>query len=361
MRRRTRTLAAIPLALSCAPLLAQELVVGTRAAPPFVIAAPDTERGWEGISIALWQQVAEDLGLEYRYEEVATAPGLVAGVEKGTLDLAIAATTLTEAREARVDFSHPFYTSGFGIAVRADGDGWIERLRGLFSIEFLFAVAALLGLLGFVGTFFWLAERRGNPEEFDPHPVRGLGDGLWFSAVTMTTVGYGDKAPRTVAGRVVALVWMFAALLLTSTFTGLIASSLAVNRLASTIRGPGDLPSVAVGVARDSASAEWLAGSGIGFDGYETADAGLESLAAKRIDALVADKPYLLWRSDVARAGGDDDGGIEVLRPTFGRQDYGIVLPQGGELREPLNRAVLDFLASDAWDALLIRYIDKPE
>ena len=341
----------------------ETLVVGTRAVPPFVIgpaegADPDD---WGGISIALWEHVAAELGIEFRYAAVERGASLVSGVEGGELDLAIAAVTLTEERESRVDFSHAFYSTGFGIAVRADAGGWLATVRALLSLEFLLAVLTLLAVLGTVGVFFWLAERRGNPEEFNPNPVKGLGDGLWFSAVTMTTVGYGDKAPRTVAGRVVALVWMFTALLITSTFTGLIASSLAVNQLASTIRGPGDLPSVAVGVERDSAAADWLAGAGIGFDAYETVEAGVAALGTGRIDALVAEKPELLYRFDLAQARRDGDGEVEVLRATFGRQDYGIVLPPRSPLREPVNRAVLDFLASDAWDALLLRYLDRPE
>ncbi len=64
-----RTFAALLLATLVCPAAAQELVVGTRAAPPFVIEAPDTERGWQGISIELWEQVAEDLDLDYRYED----------------------------------------------------------------------------------------------------------------------------------------------------------------------------------------------------------------------------------------------------------------------------------------------------
>ncbi|SFR07394.1 potassium channel family protein [Desulfoscipio geothermicus] len=37
----------------------------------------------------------------------------------------------------------------------------------------------------------------------------GLGDGLWWSIVTITTVGYGDKFPITTGGRLVALAVMF--------------------------------------------------------------------------------------------------------------------------------------------------------
>ena len=53
------------------------------------------------------------------------------------------------------------------------------------------AVAA--GSAGGVGSLIWLAERRRNAEQF-AEPLAGIGSGMWFALVTLTTVGYGDKA-----------------------------------------------------------------------------------------------------------------------------------------------------------------------
>lgn len=49
-------------------------------------------------------------------------------------------------------------------------------------------------------------------------------DSLWWGAVTITTVGYGDMVPATGTGRLVAVMMMFGGLVLTSIFSGTIAS-----------------------------------------------------------------------------------------------------------------------------------------
>ena len=95
------------------------------------------------------------------------------------------------------------------------------------------ALVALALVLMVAGFCIWLFERRQNAAQFGEGSVaRGLGDGFWWSAVTMTTVGYGDKAPKTFGGRVVALIWMFVSLIIIASFTASIAASLTANRLA---------------------------------------------------------------------------------------------------------------------------------
>jgi voltage-gated potassium channel len=49
-------------------------------------------------------------------------------------------------------------------------------------------------------------------------------DAFWWAIVTITTVGYGDYYPVTVAGRVVAAILMSAGIGLISIFSGLLAA-----------------------------------------------------------------------------------------------------------------------------------------
>lgn len=57
----------------------------------------------------------------------------------------------------------------------------------------------------------------------DTANIRSLFDALWWAVATVTTVGYGDRYPTTVAGRVVAVVLMLVGVGL----FGLLAASLA--------------------------------------------------------------------------------------------------------------------------------------
>jgi voltage-gated potassium channel len=54
--------------------------------------------------------------------------------------------------------------------------------------------------------------------------IHGFGDALWWAVSTVTTVGYGDKFPTTVPGRLVAVGLMFAGIALIGLVTASFAS-----------------------------------------------------------------------------------------------------------------------------------------
>ena len=365
-----RALAHLPLlaALAGAPLLAQStdgvattaptvldtdrvLVVGTRRAPPF--AMQDSTGRWVGITHDLWQAAAERVGVRYELRELSLE-GLLAGVADGTLDAAVGALTVTPDRERQIDFTHPFHVSGLGIAVRpGGGSGWLAVARRFLSREFVGLVGVLVALLFTAGLLVWLFERRRNTEQFGGPTARGLGTSMWWSAVTMTTVGYGDVAPRTLGGRLVALVWMFSSIVLVSGFTAAITSALTVGALQGPVSGPDDLPGVRVATVGASTSASYLDDRGVAYAAHPTVDAALDALLAGRVDAVVYDAPIL---RHLARARA---GEVVVLPGSFERQYYGIALPPASPLREPLNRALLEILEEPRWSGVLARYLGE--
>ncbi|PYT00746.1 MAG: ion transporter [Acidobacteria bacterium] len=68
--------------------------------------------------------------------------------------------------------------------------------------------------------------------EDDPNSnIKTAGDALWWSYVTITTVGYGDKYPVTAEGRIIAAVLMTVGAGLVGTFTGFAASWFVEGRM----------------------------------------------------------------------------------------------------------------------------------
>lgn len=87
----------------------------------------------------------------------------------------------------------------------------------------LYTLAVFLGFLIFIGsTAIYLLE---NPEKGGR--VRDLFDAFYLTVVTLSTVGYGDIAPQTTGGRLVAMFLIFTGLGVLSFFTSIIVSAFA--------------------------------------------------------------------------------------------------------------------------------------
>ena len=204
------------------------------------------------------------------------------------------------------------------------------------------------------GFAIWLFERRANAEEFGHGDAkRGLGDGFWWSAVTMTTVGYGDKAPKTVGGRIVALIWMFLSLIIIASFTASIAASLTTNELATASLRDRPLSSLRVGVLRGSAAAEFATSRGARTVAYESVGDSLRALVAADIDTVLHDAPIL--RYQVRQV----DVDVEVAQRVLVRDDYAFGFPEGSPIRNEVNLALLTILFDPRWQTIRSRYIGE--
>ena len=181
--------------------------------------------------------------------------------------------------------------------------------------------------------------------------LNGAGQGVWWAAVTMTTVGYGDKAPLTPGGRVVAVIWMFASIVLISSLTASISASLTTEKLQGKVRGPQDLPYVRVGSIGDSQPLQWLTEIGAAPSPYESIETGLDAIVKNEIDAFVFDIAVL---KHVATS--DFAGRIAVLPRTVEPYYIGMGVANGSRLREAIDRSLLGVIAGEEWRRLLARY-----
>ncbi len=324
--------------------------VGVTDSPPFSYQAPDGS--WTGLTVTLWEDIARSLGLEYEVYPT-TVSGLLDSLREGDLDIGAAALVVTSEREEFMNFSHTFLSGGLSVATRAAEQSlFLAIIERLVTWQFVAAVGGLALLLAGIGFLVWLAERRGNAEQFGGSTVEGIGSGFWWSAVTMTTVGYGDKAPVTVPGRFIGLCWMFASILLISVFTGAIASALTVSTIAPRISSFNDLHRARVGVVAGSQAENFLTHEGIAHRAYPGTRAGLRAVAAGELDGFVNDASLLRYfvRNEFP-------GDIIVLDNEFRIGFHAIGLRRGFPLQDEINLELLRVTESDSWQPTVRRFI----
>lgn len=85
---------------------------------------------------------------------------------------------------------------------------------------------ALLGfvcliIIAFGSVAIYETEHHAQPDKFCH-----LSDGMWYTMVTLTTVGYGDLCPMTKLGKLVAVIIMLSGIGLFGTFVSLIGAAL---------------------------------------------------------------------------------------------------------------------------------------
>lgn len=329
-----------------------KLVVGTMVIPPFLMKGADGQ--WEGLSVDLWQAVARKLDVEYELREYTSVESILDDAKAGKIDL-IPVLPITEAYEIQLDFSHQYFRSGLAIAISKEksAPGLLRFAKRLISTDIIVVVGGLLLLSLVAGIIVWLFEGRRN-REFDGGFVQGAGHGLWWAVVTLTTVGYGDKAPRTLGGRMTALIWMFTSIVLIASFTAAITTTLTVGELGGKIQGLEDLPGLRVGAFAKSEGLSFLVENGIAAQPYERVRDGLQDLSQKKIDAFVLNEAVLKYMVKK-----EFSGVVAVLPEVFDHYYVGMALPTDSPQIEPINRALLRIVIQDEWAKTVERYFGR--
>lgn len=326
----------------------QTITVVTKEIEPFVFVSGEEASGF---SIDLWQAIALELGVPFEIEIVTTVQEQLDAVEQEQADVAVAAISITAEREKNVDFSHRYFESGLGILTRSGSSTpLLDSFRLALSPTLLRLFAFLVLSILIAGHAIWLIERRRN-EEFPQTYLKGVWEGIWWAAVTVTTVGYGDRTPIGRLGRLFGMFWMFAGLFIIANFTAGVTSQLTLQGLQGAINGPEDLPGKQVVTVAGSTSDAWLESEGIGHQTVAAIEEAYELLDSGRVDAVVYDHPVLLYYTLQ-----NQDKDYVVAGEVFNEEDYGMAFPHGSPLREEVNRALLVLLENGTYDQIYTKW-----
>jgi len=268
------------------------LRVGYELSPPFVVESPNDMLS--GPSVWLWENIAEDNDIHYEYIHLGFN-SLLTNLETDSIDVCLTPLTITSERSQRINFTSPYYiTHASMLQLEVSSfQRWWQFIKSFFSLNFMRVLGALALVILIFGILIWIFERKKNEKEFD-RSLKGIWQGFWWSAVTMTTVGYGDKSPRTTGGRIISLIWMFTAIIIISGFTASIASSLTVDNISSSDGKVDDFKDKRLGTLSNTATSDWLKNHFFtNKKEYEKMDELVISLDNNEIDAIAHDRPIL--------------------------------------------------------------------
>ncbi|KAK3738688.1 hypothetical protein QZH41_020338, partial [Actinostola sp. cb2023] len=172
-------------------------------------------------------------------------------------------------------------------------------------------------------------EKIAHSQEFTVQFVQGTWDGFWWAVVTMTTVGYGDKAPKTIPGRLFCLIWIIVGINIVASFTALITATVTAST-----QPYFNVNGAKVGAV--NGSEEFRLGVTLNADmrGFTMPSAMTKALKAHEIDGMLIDN-YALTRFSQFF---DTEKTIRLESTMDHSITYGMVLPSGNTKTETCVR-----------------------
>lgn len=308
--------------------------VGYAGSAPFVM---HNEKE-DGIVFDIWKEIAFNLNLQYSFQEFSTVDEGIAAAKNNEIDILIGPTTINVARAEEISFSQPYYDTEMAILAPMEELTFWDKIGPIFSKTFLFGILGLLLILTIVGFLFWAVEGRKYKDEYGEHIHQGVGSGIWLAIVTMTTVGYGDYAPRTPAGRVVMGSWMIISLILATSFVAGIATTLSLTtQQDKTITSMQQLEGKKVAVPDYKKIMDRVRNVDGTPIAVQTVSEGYKMLMDKEIDALIYDQIPL----EYAFQSKDKDNFV-LSKRKIEPQYYGFVFPIGSELKRKVDLEIIN-------------------
>jgi polar amino acid transport system substrate-binding protein len=357
------TLAFIALLVPLYPVIAQQtpasngqsLKVGTRIVQPFVT---EQDGKLQGFSVELWQALSDVMGKRSAFVKTDTLQNLLDSVEGREVDVAIAAISITAAREEKFDFSQPMFDSGLQIMVRSDGteSGFsLQAIRNLLVTGPMPGLLMLLGLLILIPAHVvWMAERHHPDSLVGQRYFPGIFHSIWWA----TGAAHGQQAdhPKSPVGKAVSAISIFVSVIFIAVFTANVTTALTVQQLKGDINGPEDLPGKRVATVSGSTSAAYLRQNGIPMTESPTIAQAIRTLMEKQADAVLFDSPVLLYF-----AAQEGKNKVNVVGGIFRKEAYGILFAQNSPLRKPVNEALLKLKENGTYDALYKKWFQRED
>ncbi len=331
------------LCLLTTELSAQTIQVGTVSRAPFSFVQDGADTGF---SMDLIEEISKDLRRPYTIKRYPEFRDMLAAVNLGQVDMAIANISITSKREEIMDFSHPIFESGLQVMMPKRSTNEVSLLNALLSTDLLIAIILAFALLFGGGMLMWVFERNAQPY-FDRPAKDAMFPSFWWALNLVVNGGFEERVPRSPLGRVFAVFLVVSSLFIVSAFVAQITAAMTVSAINQNVTSVNDLYGRRVGTIEGSTAAKFMDRRDIQYTTFGDLDEMLTAFEDQSIEAVLFDAPVLAF---YVQTRGKDVG--MLTGPVFLRENYGIAMPSGSTLKEQLNQSLLKLRENGRYDQI---------
>jgi ABC-type amino acid transport substrate-binding protein len=323
--------------------------VGVSERPPYTMKTDSG--GWEGMAIDLWEEIAKNLGLKFQYVP-CIQERMNDQLKSGEIDVIAVTGEATDLLDVE-DFTQPFLFSKTAAAVAhlsliASFDNIRKHLweSGMFTVILSMVLAMFL-----ISLILVIFESRRESGHFEGSRFQRFANALWYTAVTMTSVGYGDSSRLSGLGRIVTFSWMLLGVLFVALFTGSVVSAITTSDINAQIIRVDDLLHYRCGCLAGTKLSRFLSDQGIPLKKCASYEEGFAALARGNISAFAGDaisENYVI--------NNEYPGQFKICAFPSVSLVYAMALRAGDPDYATINKALMRIVFADDWRAKIERW-----
>lgn len=323
--------------------------VGVSEIQPFVV---NKNGQWGGFEIELWNKIKNRIGKESTFVEYKFKD-LLRVLEKGEIDVAFAAISLTPERETKIDFSNRTFDSGLHILVpNHNKTSFGNAIKSVFTKDIGRILLTVISFIVIVAHVMWYIERNSGGTLGGRYSIGIFNSISWVLGMVATTGS--DYSPITIIGRILSMLVVLTGLGIFGLYTGQISSSLTLSKLKSNISSKDDLRGKRVATVEHTTSVNVLEELHATVVPVPVINDAYVKLDRGEVDAVVFDAPVLLYY-----ANNSGKNKVTVVGGLFAKNDYAFALQENSQLREPINRAILELYENGEYQHLFKKWFGE--
>jgi len=345
------------------------LSVAIRPAPPYIL--ENGVRGLEGISVDLWERVAQELQIDYQYVCLGLQETLEA-LQTSSIDLAISPLTISRQREQLFDFSHQYFSSSLVLATRP------EAISFDFSrvLQTMVQIITSAGFITLMLLFFLLTVSISlisyrNMDRYTTLAQEDMGGKIHFRLHLLLMAALNTLGMRkdifsfnSIRVQFFFLLVLMGGSLFSSSLGGMITAAFMSSTTTEQIVSVDVLRQGVVSTMKGSTAERYLTAKleGWGNDISEEDPqwlrrdswlAVLDDLASGRADVALGDWVQMTWLANQP----EFKGRVQISPTTLRLEPHGWGLPPGSGLREPVDQELIGVLRNTHWPDVVRGYL----